>query len=315
MRANLLRAATFLLLATLLAGGCRKAADEGPVREGVGAIRAILLSSTAEALGADAEELETRAVGALAATGRFEWIPPKGKDPAPQHWSATVEVLFARVLPARTPGGTSTADVATRITLSREGGERLQAEGRGQQELSFQGGAAQDLLRALDAALASAAGHLDAELRALSQTEEELIPDLSSDNPDRQDIAIRILAERRSVAAIPGLVALLSGEDRERQLKAVGALVAIGDPGAAPALIDSTSLRDPAYVIQITYALAELGGDDAEAFLFTVSNGHQDAAVRQAASEALRSLKSKEAAAQALLPDPPTPGGDAAENH
>lgn len=57
--------------------------------------------------------------------------------------------------------------------------------------------------------------------------------------------------------------------------------------------MDATSQRDPGFVVQVAYALGELGDDDAEAFLFTASTGHPEPAVRRAATEALENLRKR----------------------
>lgn len=278
--------------------GCRQA-PEPPPRDPIDEIDVSIQHAGGLLLGIGPDDIGKRAEEALAATDRFERRVSKRKYAA-EGWNAKVELLFARAL-ASSAGAPGSADVAARIVLTRASGQKLRAEGRGQSELPPQGKADRDerFRRALDAALAEAAGALSAELNALEQPDERLVEDLTSIDPFRKDLAIRVLADRKSVLAIPGLVELLRDEDRDRQLRAVGALVAIGDRGAAAALVETTTQRDPAFVIQVAYALSELGGMDAEAYLFTASNGHPDAAVRRAATEALRSLVNRKEATPA----------------
>jgi HEAT repeat protein len=73
--------------------------------------------------------------------------------------------------------------------------------------------------------------------------------------------------------------------------QAVGALVQIGDPEASGAIIDATEDRGSEFLLPLLFALGQLGGLEAEAYLFTVQNGHQDPLMRQSASEALRELE------------------------
>src|SRR5690606_42120220 len=101
-----------------------------------------------------------------------------------------------------------------------------------------------------------------------------------------------------SAAAVEHLIPRLEDEDRNVQLRTIGALAEIGDPAAVTALVDATSHKDPGLVIQIAYALGEIGTEEAEAFLFTASTGHPEPAVRRAATEALESLRRRRAEAR-----------------
>jgi HEAT repeat protein len=55
--------------------------------------------------------------------------------------------------------------------------------------------------------------------------------------------------------------------------------------------------RDPQFVIALVDVVSQLGGKDAEAFLFTLASGHPDEAVRRSAQEADARLKSRQAGA------------------
>ncbi|HWV37150.1 MAG TPA: HEAT repeat domain-containing protein [Vulgatibacter sp.] len=245
-------------------------------------------------LGIDAPAVASRAAAALRGTGRLAPIAPDAKE-AEAAWTPRLEIAFVRALPPSTEGGLPAADVGVRLGLARASGDRLRAEGRGQADLppGDPVGRQDRFRRALDAALADASSQIAAQLQAVGLSDEELIDQLSSDDPMRRDLAMRTLADRQSAAAIPALVARLRADDRDLQLRAVGALVEIGDPAASAALVETTTQRDPAFVIQVIYALAELGGPDAEAYLFTASTGHPDPAVRAAAAEARRALERK----------------------
>lgn len=247
-------------------------------------------------LGIGSEEIGKRAARALEETGRFEQKKSRGKERAAAAqgaWSPLVELRLVRAVAGRRGGEPAVADVALALSLRAPSGEVLRAEGRGQAELN--GTDREERFRAaLDLALADAAAAIDGEFKARSLDEAGLLELLREEDAAQRDVAIRFLAERKSAAAIAPLAKLLAeGEDRELHLRVVGALVEIGDPAAARELIDAASHRDPSFVVQLVYALGELGGVDADAYLFTVSTGHPDPAVRNAATQARRSLQAK----------------------
>ncbi len=287
--------AALLALVALAAFGCSKKAP--PTGEPVEAIEVSAHQRVDALLGLSSAEMEGRTGTALSSTGKLFVLPADRRpiEQRPPPWRARLDVLYVRALPPSLEGGPGVADVAVRIGLWRSSGDKLRAEGRGQSELPAGDAASrQNRFRlAFDAALAEATGQLAAELDAATKPDAELIQDLESSEPIIRDFAMRVLADRKSTDAIPGLIARLREDDRELQLRAVGALVAIGDPAAALALIDTSTQRDPAFVIQVVYALGEIGGDDAEAYLFTASTGHPDAAVRSAATQALRALQTQ----------------------
>jgi len=245
-------------------------------------------------LGIDAPAIASRAADALRGTGRLAPIPSDAKA-AEGAWNPRLEIAFVRTIPPSSEGGLPAADVGVRLTVARSAGDRLRADGRGRAELPPGDplGRQERFRRALDAALAEASSQIAAQLQAVSQSDDELIAQLASDDPLSRDLAMRTLADRKSHAAIPALVSRLRADDRDLQLRAMGALVEIGDPAASAALVETTTQRDPAFVVQVIFALGELGGPDAEAYLFTVSTGHPDAAVRAAATEAMRALEKK----------------------
>src|SRR5216683_2847702 len=121
------------------------------------------------------------------------------------------------------------------------------------------------------------------------------------------DYAIRALADRRSPAVVPQLIARLEDDNPAVALRAVGALVAIGDRRAVEPLIEMTRKRPPQLVAQVLYALASLGGPTAEAFLYTLESGAPDDEVRHAATDALAELRRKREEASAHDVHPPRP--------
>lgn len=122
-------------------------------------------------------------------------------------------------------------------------------------------------------------------------------------DPDRRvrGFAIARAGERRVGAAVSSLCERLKlGAEPEPELllRIVGALAAIGDERAAGPLIDATKNRDPAFVVQVAFALGAVGGPTAEGYLVTLASGHPAEAVQRAAADALRDLKTRGARAK-----------------
>jgi hypothetical protein len=145
-------------------------------------------------------------------------------------------------------------------------------------------------------AVAEAGRDLAVGLRLAESDDDALLEALSSSDPRQQGRAAVLAGQRRLRAAVPRLTPLLK-EDAARDdvvLRAIGALVAIGDPGAVPALIEAGRMRPPEFLTPLLYAIGALGGREAEAYLFTVLSGHPDEALRQVAREALRELERRQ---------------------
>jgi hypothetical protein len=202
----------------------------------------------------------------------------------------------------RLSGDREAADVQLVLELSAaspEGDlERTVAEGSGRAITSADAGndpgarlAAFDA--ALQVALEDAARGLAWQLESRRKTDKELVQDLSDLDPRVRDYAVRSLADRRSPAVVPQLIARLEDDNPAVALRAVGALVAIGDRRAVEPLIEMTRKRPPQLVAQVLYALASLGGPTAEAFLYTLESGAADDEVRHAATDALAELRRK----------------------
>ena len=70
----------------------------------------------------------------------------------------------------------------------------------------------------------------------------------------------------------------------------MGALVEMKERAAIPALIDLVKDRETGFVQEVVFAIGEIGGTEAEAYLFTVAQGHDQPAVQAAAQQALDTL-------------------------
>jgi hypothetical protein len=110
---------------------------------------------------------------------------------------------------------------------------------------------------------------------------------------DRRLVATGELAERRDAAHFDLFVALLKDDDPAVARRAIGALVALKNARAVNPLIDFAARKDPQTLREVIYALGDLGGAKAEAFLWTLEKGHEHPAIRLAAHEAIDLLKKK----------------------
>jgi hypothetical protein len=304
------RAAGAVLLALLLAPGCKRSEPGKLYLEHVQVSEIDLAGHPM--LGIGVEDLRKRTEESLVATGRVALVPEGEKAPdggAP--WLANVEIPLVREVPGASadidvPSESSRAEIAVEVSLMRPGGDRIRAEGQG--DRSFAPGDPEDrgdaFSAALGRALESAARGLEMQLQAAEKPDTELLASLKSGDPRQREVALRVLSDRRSKAAVPAMIKMLESPDRDVQLRAVGALASIGDAAAVPALIEATSQKDPGFIIQVVYALGDLGGPDAEAYLFTLS-GHLDRAVQDAAAQALDTLRKKRGAQAQRMPPPP----------
>lgn len=294
------------LLAAASLGACSKPAKPKPYY-----LDRIQLSDATlndnPALGMTIADLRTRIDATFDRSKRFVPLAPSSK-PRPPDLKAlrcSVEVAFTR----ETLGddGMSKAEVGVVLELRRPGEvDRYQSSGLGRDLFKLDDAAARvpAFRRALDAALDEVFKSGALQLDALEKPDEQLIADLGAKDPRLRDFAVRVLADRRNRAAVPALIERLKDPDREVAMKAVGALGAIGDPRAVPALIEMGQTKDPRFVIALVDVVAQLGGKDAEAFLFTLASGHQDEDVRKAAQEAQERLaRGPDAAADPKRPE------------
>ncbi len=123
---------------------------------------------------------------------------------------------------------------------------------------------------------------------------EDLMGALKSSDERLQLFATQRLGERKVKAAVEPLIQLLDEKTKpELALRAVGALILIGDPRAAEPMIELARNKDPHFVLQVVYALGSLGGPTAEGYLVTLASGHPVEAVRRGAEDALAELARK----------------------
>jgi hypothetical protein len=148
-------------------------------------------------------------------------------------------------------------------------------------------------LRALRSALHETVSMADLQLAAIGKSDRQLIKDLNETNPRIRDAAIRVLSDRKNPAVRGALVEKLKGSDVDGVRRAIGGLVALHDVQAVPPLIELARGKDPSFLREILFALGAIGGEEAQAYLFTVSQGHDDPEIRQVAEQALQELQSR----------------------
>jgi len=127
------------------------------------------------------------------------------------------------------------------------------------------------------------------------QSDERLIVALGDPDTRVRLFAIERLGTRRIQTAVQPLIGLLTADETpEVALRAIGALVAIGDRAAVAPLIDLTYRKDPAFVLRIVFAVSALGGRTAEGFLVTLASGHPHPEIQRGAKDALAEMQKKQ---------------------
>ena len=120
----------------------------------------------------------------------------------------------------------------------------------------------------------------------------ELQAALASDAaPGVREEAIRQVGARHLTDEVPRLLALLDDQDEGTRDAALGALIVMRDERAVAKLTRDRSLRDRHEMLKILDAISLIGGKEAEEYLAFVADSHDDADIRQAASEARDRLR------------------------
>ena len=279
----------------VVAAACKPSASSGALVVGNIVVSEAALAGKPE-IAESADNLRKEVRAALEASGRF-----RVREGGPVRIQLEIDRAQRTLAPppAFDPGKPlvehEVADVAVTLEMTSTGAkfevERLVAD-PGARHAAFDA--------ALDAALRDAVAALDQQIQARDKTEEALLKDLTDPDARIRDYAIRVLADRRSPAAVPHLIARLQDPNPEVARRAAGALIAIGDRRAVTPLIDMTRHRRPEDAGPILYAIASLGGPEAEAFLFTLESGAPDEETRRAAKGAYDDLvrRKKEDAAR-----------------
>ncbi|RKH38643.1 HEAT repeat domain-containing protein [Corallococcus sicarius] len=286
-----MKPALLLTSCVLLLGACRSQAPRHPVAP------VELSGATVQdnaLLGFGPEGVRELFSDALQSSGRFELVGeevPKKARP----WRMSLEVPFTReVLKDGNPH--SFAEVGANLSLERFGGampQRYEVVGLGEapvQEDSQEGRRAA-MRAALESVLRQVTESALLQLAALERTDDALVADLQSADARIREFALRTLAERKHPSAAPLLIERLKDtSDADAVRRTIGALAEMKARSAVPALIDLARGRDSSFLQEIVFAVGEIGGPEAEAYLYTVAQGHDTPSVQAAAQQALDTL-------------------------
>jgi hypothetical protein len=282
-----------LLVPLLLAlGACRERPARFPVAK-VQLTGVTLVDNSL--LGLGREQVQARLLEVLERTERFELPGEKPALRTSPPWTLTLEVPFTRE--AQREGSTRTfAEVGASLVLEQRGSDgapRYEVVGLGEMPIGTQDGtdARREALRAaLASALVQVAEAAVLQLSAVERPNDALVQDLRATDPRVREFALRVLADRRQPAAAPLLIERLHDGDPVAVRQAIGALVEMRTPEAVGALIELGRGKDLGFQQEILFALGEIGGEEAEAYLYTVAQGHDQPAMRAAAQDALDTL-------------------------
>ncbi|MEO1172423.1 MAG: HEAT repeat domain-containing protein, partial [Myxococcota bacterium] len=105
--------------------------------------------------------------------------------------------------------------------------------------------------------------------------ESDVIAALDSSDVRVRAAAIGLIGDRKLASGAAPLITMLSEEENELLvLRAVGALIALGDESAIDPLIALAKNKSPAFVLQVVFAVGAIGGRTAEGYLVTLAGGH-----------------------------------------
>ncbi|RKH24624.1 HEAT repeat domain-containing protein [Corallococcus praedator] len=286
-----MKPALLLTSCVLLLGACRSQAPRHPVAP-------VELSGDTvrdnALLGFGPDGVRELFSDALEGSGRFELVgdeEPKKVRP----WRMSLDLPFTReVLKDGNPH--SFAEVGANLSLERFGGavpQRYEVVGLGEaqvQEDSAEGRRAA-MRAALENVLRQVTESALLQLSALERTDEALVTDLRANDARIREFALRTLAERKHPAAAPLLIERLKDtSDADAVRRTIGTLAEMKAKSAVPALIDLARGRDSGFLQEIVFAVGEIGGPEAEAYLYTVAQGHDTPSVQAAAQQALDTL-------------------------
>jgi hypothetical protein len=146
---------------------------------------------------------------------------------------------------------------------------------------------------AAGAAMQKSVDGAKAVVAAIGKSDDELKKQLESKDAQAKEWAAAVLAERKNPAGLEVLTEMLGSDDLMRARWAMRFLIRLGDARAASPLIEASRHKDDTFQREIVFALGELGGDESEAYLFTVAEGHDLPLMRQSAERALAELRAR----------------------
>jgi hypothetical protein len=247
-------------------------------------------------LGWSASDIQALFADQLRESRRFELLE-EGKEKGRRGqgaWSLSLELPFTREA-LKDGSAFNVAEVGATLELERRDEDAVQHyEVVGLGEVRVEGkdteARRKALREALRRALAQVTEAAALQLKATERPDGALQQDLLSQDERVREFALRVLAERRHPAAAPLLIRQLQDESPEEVRRAIGVLAEMKARAAVPALIDLMKDREIGFAQEVVYAIGEIGGTEAEAYLFTVAQGHDQPDVQAAAQQALDTL-------------------------
>ncbi len=187
--------------------------------------------------------------------------------------------------------------VRVRLTLKPRAAEAFMVDAVEREPAKAQGieGVQQASRQALVRALGEALREAEGVLTWAGKSDSELISLLNSREPGQAAAATRLLVQRKNAAAMRPLLERLEHGDAELVGAVMGQLVELGDPSAVGPLIEISRKQSPLVQRAIVFALGSLGGDEAEGYLMTVAEGHDDEVLQAAARQSLDELRAHKA--------------------
>lgn len=149
------------------------------------------------------------------------------------------------------------------------------------------------MVAALEASLASASSEVASVILLTDRPIDAVRAALASSVETERKAAVRVLVARGDAAAVQPLLNQLKSDDLDDVRGAIGALEELKRPEAVNPIISAAQRIGPTFEREIVFAVASIGGDDAEAYLDLVSSGSDDPALRAAAAIALKELRAQ----------------------
>ena len=233
----------------------------------------------------------------LASSGAFEVL--KGGRAAPGEVKPLrLKLVLEFTREAQKDGRPGTwAEVGATLTVRGGSDELARYELVGLGEVKVPGDSLDErqaaVRKALELAIAQAVESANLELSAVDKPDEALVKDLNDKDPRVREFAVRVLADRKNPAAAEPLLERLKRPEEDEVRRAIGGLIELKDPRAVSPLIDLAREKDLMFLREVIFALGAIGGDEAEAYLYTVAQGHDQPAIRAAAQQALDELSAR----------------------
>lgn len=281
-----------LLLLLLPLAGCRRETKTVFQKIDVDAEELLKESS----LGWFPGELNARLAAAMGGSG-LSVLKPNEKAPSGANLLKGKLSLEAEVSPPRNQTASRVAVAAVLQLQGKELGPLNSVSAHREAPLAGPGpeDRREATVHAVEGVLDDIAAETAALLKASAMKDDELVKALGSEDKRARSYAVKVLSDRKNPAAVPPLLEQLKDDDLDVVRVAIGALVELKDLRAVPAMIDASHARDNLFQREVVFALSAIGGEEAEAYLFTMAQGHDEPVIRASAQQALDELKARAA--------------------